>query len=78
MNATRRGKINEAITAIEHLIADLTEIRDDEQEAFENLPESLQNGDRGDAMQNSVSQLEDAIERLEGANEALEDAKSEA
>jgi uncharacterized coiled-coil DUF342 family protein len=41
------------------------EIRDEEQEYFDNMPESFQNGDKGDNAQSVVSELDAAIDALE-------------
>ena len=36
-------------------------VRDDEQESFDNLPESLQEGSKGEAMTENIDYLEEAI-----------------
>jgi len=58
MNATRRKKIEEALALV-------TECKDAEQEAYDNMPESFQEGTRGDAMQEHISNLEDAVTALQ-------------
>ena len=37
----------------------LSEVRDEEQEAFDNMPESLQYGSRGDAMQDAIDTMDE-------------------
>ena len=44
------------------------EIRDEEQEYFDNMPESFQNGDKGDNAQSVVSELDSAIDALDLVN----------
>jgi predicted RNase H-like HicB family nuclease len=51
-------------------------IRDDEQEAYDNLPESMQGGDRGDAMQEAIQNLEEAISSIEEAEGLIEDSRT--
>ncbi len=58
MNNARRKLINDARELLQTAM-------DEEQEAFENLPESLQYTERGEAMETTVSELEEAIGTLE-------------
>lgn len=73
MNAKRRNTIdsviNELIEKFEEIKAEaidqLSEIRDEEQEAYDNLPESLQESERGENMQNCIDALEYFMSDLE-------------
>lgn len=58
MNAKRRAAIQRIIDKIEELRSDIEALRDEEQEAFDNLPESLQYSEKGERMEEAVSQLE--------------------
>lgn len=76
MNSNRRKQLEKALGQAEELKETLETIRDEEQEAHDNLPESIQYGERGDAMQEiadsldyAASSLGDAIDNI---NEALE------
>lgn len=51
MNNARRTRIDKLATKLSDIIEDLEALGDEEMEAFENLPESLQYGERGEAMQ---------------------------
>ena len=62
-------KIEEAKSV---LIGELEEIRDEEQEAFDNMPEGFQNGERGELAQEAINNLETAIGYLE-ALDAIDD-----
>lgn len=73
MNNQRR----KAIAAIESEIASLSEtldnlreriesIRAEEQEAYDNLPESLQCAEKGERMQSAIDALDNAASELEG------------
>ena len=50
----------------------LTDAKDEEEEAFDNLPESLQESERGMTMQDNVDNLDTAVTSLEEAKDALE------
>lgn len=62
MNADRRKRIAKAQAILET-------VRDEEQEALDNLPESLQGGERGEAMQNALDALEEILGLCETAAE---------
>ena len=47
MNKDRRKQIDEAGSVLQDALALIEQIRDDEQEAYDNMPESLQQSDRG-------------------------------
>ena len=80
MNAARRKQIKAIITrlgavsdlGLEDLKADLEGIRDEEQEAYDNMPEALQAGERGAASEAAVSALDDVISALEEAVNAFD------
>lgn len=44
---------------------DIQSVLDEEEEAFNNLPEGLQSGERGDTMQTDIASLDAAICTLE-------------
>jgi len=69
MNATDRKKANAIISQIEALKAqaealagELRELADAEQEKFDNMPEGLQGGDRGQAMEEAAGNLSSAAD----------------
>lgn len=85
MNANRRHRITKAINRLEEIdsmLSDLQEfiqcINDDEQEAFDNMPESLQYSDRGEAMEEAISNLDDAYGALDGILDDCRDYLEEA
>lgn len=86
MNAKRRNSIdsviNELIEKFEEIKAEaidqLSEIRDEEQEAYDNIPEALQDSERGENMQNCIDALEYFMSDLEnmeieGTDDLLEE-----
>jgi len=58
MNKERREELLEVIQSLDDAIDKLNEIRDDEQDAFDSLPEGLQYSSRGDAMQEAIDTLD--------------------
>lgn len=50
-------------------------LRDEEQEAFDGLPESLQGGERGDQMQEAIQYLDDAISGIEEASGLIDSSR---
>lgn len=75
MNNDRRKSIDKIISALGGLLSDAETIRDEEQDAFDNMPESLQQGEKGDKAQEAISNLEEAISSIESARDALDNAK---
>lgn len=76
MNNTRRKAITKLMVQIEELRSDLECLLDEEQEAFDNMPEGLQYSERGERMEEIISYIEDAVGSLEEVNENLEEAIS--
>lgn len=72
MNKTRRKQLEEVRSLIEKAGGLLQDIRDDEQNAFENLPEALQGGERGEAMEAAIVAMDEVLSDLEGVNEPLD------
>lgn len=75
MNNTRRKAIQSIMNKLEELMEEIEAIKDEEQEAYDNLPESIQNSERGEAMDSAVYNLEDAAENVQLVIDALESAK---
>lgn len=85
MNKERRAAIAKAISLIEDAegkIAEaksmLEEARDDEQDYYDNMPESFQGGEKGIAAEAAISDIEDAITQLEDMETSAESARRSA
>lgn len=59
MNKERRQKIGKIIEKLEDITAELDALAEEERQAFDNLPESLQYCDRGEEMEATADELED-------------------
>lgn len=76
MNKDRRARIEKIKEALEELRGQIEDLQSEEQEAFDAMPESLQQGDRGqaseaaaDALQSAYDSADEAISQLEAASE---------
>ena len=72
MNNQRRTFLTKVAKQLDGLLADIQAISDEEQEAFENMPDSLQGGERGEESQEAVNTLEDVIGAIEEAVDELQ------
>ena len=71
MNRIRRkslrtilGQIDELSTVLETVKEALQDVLNEEQEAYDNLPEGLQESDRGQQMQEYIDALEGVVDSL--------------
>lgn len=71
MNRARRSRIDAIVSKLEELSADLGMLRDEEQEALDNVPESLQAGEAGQRMEEAVDTIESAISGVDDAVDHL-------
>lgn len=73
MNKQRRAAIQEISDQLGSLYFALEELKDEEQEYIENMPENLRNSERHDTAEQAVSYLEDAISSI---SEAVDNCSS--
>ena len=65
MNDFRRKRLDYLKDKLADICDEIEIIREEEENAFDNLPESLQESERGEAMQNAVYQLEEISDNLQ-------------
>ena len=65
MNKARRKWLQKVIDALEEQKSEIDSIYDEEQEAYDNMPEGLQESERGQAVGENVDGLESASSELE-------------
>jgi NifU-like protein involved in Fe-S cluster formation len=75
MNEERRKSLTRALDLIEDARNIVDEIKGEEEEAFENLPESMQSGDKGEKAQAAIEALSEAYDALDNAIEHISTAK---
>lgn len=73
MNKSRRNHIQKIIPFVENIKNELETILDDEREAYDNMPESLQMSTNGEISEDAQDNLESAIEALEDVMSCLEE-----
>ena len=65
MNKDRRKRIQKIFSKIEDLKMEIDCISDEEQEAYDNLPESFQDSEKGEAISDNIDTLSDVSTDLE-------------
>lgn len=82
MNKDRRNRVARMITAlnriveggIEDLVSDLEALKDEEREAYDNMPEGLQQSERGQNAEEAAGYLETAHDALSSLQDSLNEA----
>lgn len=77
MNKARRKRLGEIIDQLEYLREDLDAVASEEREAYDNLPESLQESDRGCAMEEAADELDDICSELEELKDRIQSVYDE-
>jgi len=67
MNKQRRAALGKLQERINELKTEAEALRDEEQDAFDNMPESLQESERGEAAQEALEYLECLVSSLDEA-----------
>lgn len=76
MNKGRRKQLAEIAEQLQELRDRIEQLQEEEQDGFDNLPESLQQGERGQAMEQAVEQMGTALDCIDEAVQALEEAQA--
>lgn len=76
MNKERRKTIAKLREQLEEIASELENLADEEQDAYNNLPESLQQSERGTMMEDAATNLECAFESIREVISNLEDAEA--
>lgn len=72
MNKDRRTRIAALRAELDSIKERLETLRDEEQEAFDAMPEGLQGGERGEKSQAAIDALEIALTDIESAVDNLD------
>ena len=65
MNKHRRREIERALSLVAEAKAILETCRDGEQDYFDNMPESFQSGEKGEAAEAAVALMDEAVSALD-------------
>ena len=71
MNKQTRKEIEKLVESLDEIKCSVENIQADEEEKYDNLPESIQDSDRGDEFQNAIDTLEGAAQSIEEAIDYL-------
>lgn len=72
MNKERRKRVNDIKEQLLNIRSEIEATKDEEQDAFDNLPESFQGGEKGDKMNEAIENLDQACSSLDEIDEYLE------
>lgn len=73
MNRERRKRLMQLSEKLSEVRTSLEIILQEEEEAFDNMPESLQESERGEQMQEYIETIGEAISGIEDTESNLED-----
>lgn len=73
MNKQRRKDLFDVAESLQEALDRLSEVRDEEQEAFDNMPESLQYGSRGGAMQEAIDTMDEWESEIDEIKSRIEE-----
>lgn len=74
MNNQRRKEINAVLNELADLRSRIETIQSEEQDAYDNMPEGLQQSERGEKAEQACSELDDAISAFDDLESALNGA----
>lgn len=74
MNKERRNALKNAMSHLEKAIEIISDVRDEEQDSMDNMPENLQGSERYETMEMAVESLEEAIDKIEEAKDSVDEA----
>lgn len=77
MNKQRREAISALHSKLDDLKSEIEAVLGEEQDAYDNLPDSLRTGEKGDKMYEAIEALESAVSSIEDALSSLDDATQE-
>lgn len=73
MNKPRRKELEKALGFLAQARDIIEQCKDEEQEAFDNLPEGIQYGEQGERMEEFIYILEDAVDTIEEIGFSIQD-----
>lgn len=81
MNRERRNQIKvnkNYVDRVLEILSNLTieNVRDEEQEAFDNMPEGLQGSDRGCQMEENIEELDNVVDKIDEITDMLIDIQT--
>lgn len=78
MKEERLNTIESCLASIQDAYDTLNDVRNEEEEAYDNMPEGLQLSERGDTMQEAIDLLDEAVTSLDDVISNLEEVTDHA
>ena len=72
MNKQQRARLGKIVEQLYDLQSQIEEVKDEEESKYDNLPESLQDSDKGESFLEAIDSLEDSLSYLSDAIDSLE------
>lgn len=72
MDKERRDRLSDVIASLEEAKDLLEDVKNDEQDAFDNMPVGLQCSERGSKMEDYIELMEDAGDQIDNVCEFIE------
>ena len=72
MNRSRRKRLGDAFKKVSEAMEILEEVKAEEEESYENLPDNFRDGEKGEEMQNYIEMLGEAYNSLDDGNSVIE------
>lgn len=73
MNKNRRNKLKKSIIYIEMAQEIIKSVKDEEEFAYDNIPENLQNSNKACDMEDSIDSLDEIIDNINDVKTLLND-----
>lgn len=72
MNQSRRNQLRDIQQQLQDIYERLDILCNEEQEAYDNMPESIQDSARGDAVQSAIDTLESVRDQVQEASDGID------
>lgn len=72
MNKARRKRIREALDLLQQACEIIAEVGEEEENAFDSMPESIQESERGEKMQEYIDTIDEAVGAVDEVKDNLE------
>ena len=72
MNKERRKRLQKVFDMIDEAWQIISDVKDEEQESYENLPENFQHGEKGEEMKGYIEMLDEVDGYLDDAKSVVE------
>lgn len=73
MNNLRRKELQKAIDLLDRAKYIIEACKDDEEEAFDNLPDGIKDSERGEDMEDNIDSMDDVMSEIEEQISVLEE-----